>query len=121
LQHHLTNHTVHNPGNLPDITWNYLDIADITVIFENTFAAFISAPTFNSLKNFSTATNLPKSAFSIMLHSLGNIPDDLVEWTAEEMKEMAAWNFATSTSVAGEYWHSFSSMLDTFITKYAAG
>lgn len=117
----INSHSVHNPGVLPDAVWNYLDIANITVIFENTFAAFISAPTFNALKSFSAATTLPKSAFSIMLHSLGNIPNELVEWTATEMKTMATWNFATSTSAAGEYWHSFSAMLDTFITSYAAG
>ena len=112
---------MHNPGVLPDALWNYLDIANITVIFENTFAAFIAAPTFNALKNFSSVSKLPKSAFSIMLHSLGDIPNELVAWTAVEMKEMAAWNFATSTSAAGEYWHSFAAMLDAFITSYAAG
>lgn len=110
---------VHNPGTLPDAVWNYLDIANITVILEDTFAHFIDGTRFNLLKNFSKVTGLPKSAFSIMLHSLGNIPNELVQWTAEELKEIAGWNFATSTSEAGEYWHSFSSILDTFITRYA--
>lgn len=112
--------SVHNPGTIPDRIWNYLDIANITVIFENSFSAFISAPTFNTLKNFTNAANTSKSALSIMLHSLGNIPDELIQWTAAEMKVMAEWNFATSTNVVGEYWHSFSTMLDTFITTYAA-
>jgi hypothetical protein len=56
-----------------------------------------------------------------MLHSLGDVPSELIEWTAKEMKVMAAYNFATSTNTAGEYWHSFAAMLDTFITSYAAG
>lgn len=109
---------MYNPGTLPDITWNYLDIADITVIFEDTFTNFIDANKFNALKNFHSATNSTKSAFSIMLHSIGNIPDELLEWTAKEMKEMAEWNFATSVADAGAYWHSFSPIFSSYIIKY---
>lgn len=117
-QHPLTA-AVHNPGTLPDWTWNYLDLANITVIFEDTFAHFIDATKFNALKNFSTLSNSPTSAFSIMLHSFGNVPNELVEWTVTQMKHMAEWNFATDVAVAGEYWHSFPSILDVFITRYA--
>lgn len=54
-----------------------------------------------------------------MLHSFGSVPDELVEWTVTQMKHMAEWNFATNVDVAGEYWHSFPSILDVFVTRYA--
>ncbi|KAK7180580.1 hypothetical protein DPSP01_006415 [Paraphaeosphaeria sporulosa] len=110
---------IHNPGTLPDPVWNYLDLANTTVIFEDTFANFIEATKFNALKNFHTATNLPTSAFSIMLHSIGSIPDELVTWTVMQMKHMAEWNFATNVATAGEYWHSFPTIFELFIKRYA--
>ncbi|KAF1971520.1 hypothetical protein BU23DRAFT_536734 [Bimuria novae-zelandiae CBS 107.79] len=110
---------VHNPGTLPDYTWNYLDLANITVIFEDTFAHFIDAATFNALKDFHVLTNSSTSAFSIMLHSFGNVPDELVTWTVTQMKHMAEWTFATNVAEVGEYWHSFPTIFDLFITRYA--
>ena len=98
--------------------WNYLDLANTTVIFEDTFANFIDATKFNALKQFHSVTNLPTSAFSIMVHSIGNIPDELVTWTVTQMEHMAEWNFATNVATAGEYWHSFSAIFDLFIRHY---
>jgi hypothetical protein len=109
---------VHNPGTLPDPTWNYLDIANITVIFENHFASFIAAAKFNAIKNFPSLSGYPTSAFSMMLHSMGSIPDELTEWTATQMRSMAGWNYATDVSVVGEWWHSFPQTLDLWITGY---
>lgn len=100
--------------------WNYLDLANTTVIFEDTFAQFIDATRFNALKNFHNITSLPTSAFSVMLHSVGNIPEELVTWTIAEMKHMAEWNFATNVATAGEYWHSFPAIFDLFINRYAS-
>jgi hypothetical protein len=104
---------------LPDPVWNYIDLANTTVIFEDTFANFIDATKFNALKNFHTVTNLPTSAFSIMIHSIGSIPDELVTWTVTQMKQMAEWNFVTNVATAGEYWHSFPAIFDLFIKRYA--
>ncbi|KAF2877806.1 Spherulation-specific family 4 [Massariosphaeria phaeospora] len=109
---------VHNPGVLPDITWNYLDITDITVIWEETFTNWLDRTKFNRLKNFHNTTNLPKSAFAIMLHSIPDIPDELLEWTVAQLKEMVEWNFISSVSQAGEYWHSFSSVFGKFMEAY---
>lgn len=54
-----------------------------------------------------------------MLHSVGNVPDELVKWTVTQMKGMAEWNFATDVATAGEYWHSFPTIFDVFVTRYA--
>lgn len=111
---------MHNPGAIPYVPWNYLDLADITVIFEETFANYIDAPKFNALKTLHTNANTTKDAFALMLHTVPNIPDELLDWMVKEMKEMAGWSFLSSVGVPGEYWHSFSSIFTPFITKYAA-
>ncbi|KAF2645453.1 hypothetical protein P280DRAFT_388554 [Massarina eburnea CBS 473.64] len=110
---------VHNPGTLPDPTWHYLDIADITVIFEDSFANFISAATFNAIKNFPSLANFSTQAFAVMVHSVGSVPDELTEWTARQMKELAGWNYVTDVSAVGEWWHSFPLILDVWVTEYA--
>ncbi|KAF2737853.1 hypothetical protein EJ04DRAFT_87500 [Polyplosphaeria fusca] len=110
---------VQNPGTIPDLVWNYLDISDITVIYEETYLHFLDASIFNRLKTFSAQTNLTKSHFALMIHSVPNIPQELVEWTAAQMKQMTGWNFLSSVSVAGEYWHSFSNVFSPFMQAYA--
>lgn len=110
---------VHNPGTLPDPVWNYVDIANVTVIFEDTFANFIDKTKFNALKNFPAATNRTAANFALMVHSMGNIPDELVNWAAYQLRSMAGYNFATSVSTAGEFWHSFSSIFTTWVNRYA--
>lgn len=118
-----TNNTtpVHNPGTLPYQTWNYLPIANITVIFEDTFASFITSKTFYALKSLETTYNLPKDRFAIMLHSIPDVPDELVVWTVKQMKQMVGWGFASNVGVKGEYWHSFSSVFDRFVSLWAWG
>ncbi|KAF2710541.1 hypothetical protein K504DRAFT_405813 [Pleomassaria siparia CBS 279.74] len=111
---------VHNPGTIPYIPWNYLDLADITVIFEDTYANFIDVTTFNALKTLYTNANTTTSAFALMLHTVPNIPDELIDWTVKQMKEIAGWSYMSSVSVPGEYWHSFSTIFTLFVTKYAA-
>ena len=113
------NRTVHNPGTLPDHTWNYLALANTTVIFEDTFASFISAPKFAALKAFHTLTNSSTSAFSIMLHSLGDVPEELVTWAVEQIRGMAGWGYVTEVVESGEWWHRFPAILDVWVTRYA--
>lgn len=110
----LTNE-VHNPGIFPDAVWNYIDIPDITVIYEETFLNWLDRSNFNTAMSFQTATNLTKEHFAIMLHTVPNIADDTIEWMVKELKMMAGWFFFTSVGTKGEYWHSFSSLFDGLI------
>ncbi|KAF2281020.1 uncharacterized protein EI97DRAFT_454241 [Westerdykella ornata] len=112
---------VHNPGNLPYQTWNYLAHANITVIFEDTFANFITSKNFYALKSLETTYGLPKDRFSIMLHSIPDVPDELVVWMVQQMKQMVGWGFASSVGVKGEYWHSFSPVFERFVSLWAWG
>jgi hypothetical protein len=111
---------VHNPGAIPFIPWNYLDIANITVVFENTWTQWIDSTHYNDIKSLPANSNLTKDNFALMLHSVPSIPDDLLGWTAKAMKNMTGWNFVSSVGVAGEYWHSFSSVFGSWVSSYAA-
>jgi hypothetical protein len=108
---------VHNPGQIPYPTWNYLDLANLTVVFEETYSNWLTASTFSSLKNLSSTVGYPKSAFALMLHSVPDIPAELVSWTADQMSQMADWNFVSSVKMP-DAWHSFSSLFTPFMTAY---
>lgn len=110
---------MHNPGAIPYIPWNYLDLADITVVFEDTFASFIDGTKFSQLKTFHTNANTTKNAFALLLHTVPTIPNELLDWTVTQMKSIAGHSFLSSVIVPGEYWHSFSSLFTPFITRYA--
>ncbi|PSN60636.1 hypothetical protein BS50DRAFT_604619 [Corynespora cassiicola Philippines] len=103
---------VHNPGVLPDHTWNYLDLADITVIFEDTYAALLDAQRFHALRDFQNASKRPKSALAIMMHTIPNVPDELLDWVVGQMRDMVGWSFVSSIGEPGEYWHSFSNVFN---------
>ena len=90
------------------------------MIFENHFAAFISASTFNAIKNLPSLSGYPASAFAMMLHSTGSVPDELTEWTAKQMRKLAGGNYATEVAEVGEWWHSFPKTLDVWVSKYAS-
>ncbi|KAF2474811.1 uncharacterized protein BDR25DRAFT_384201 [Lindgomyces ingoldianus] len=105
---------VHNPGTIPNINWNYLEIADVTVVYEETYMNFLDAPNFNALKALSNNTHFPKSKMAVMLHTVPNIPDDLLDWTAKQLKDMVGWSFMTSVQTKGEWWHSFSPLFAPF-------
>jgi hypothetical protein len=112
---------VHNPGVLPGIYSNYLNLADITVVFENTFMEWLEQDKFNALASFSTSANIPKSKLAVMMHTLPNLNDDMVQWVTKELVGMVGWSFVSSVKTSGEWWHSFSSLFDGFIGHVAAG
>ncbi|KAF2749264.1 hypothetical protein M011DRAFT_302712 [Sporormia fimetaria CBS 119925] len=106
---------VHNPGTLPYQTWNYLHLANLTVIFENTFDVFIESTTFYKLKSLTTTYSLPKDRFAIMLHSVPDIPDELTRWLVTELREMCDWSFVSSIGEKDEYWHAFSGIFERYV------
>ncbi|KAH7132146.1 Spherulation-specific family 4 [Dendryphion nanum] len=110
---------IHNPGTIPYIPWNYLDIADVTVVFEETFAKYIDATTFNNIKNLPANSNLTKDHFAVMIHTVPNIPDELVEWVARQLKNTVGWSFLSSVGAA-DAWHSFSTLFGPYINKFGA-
>ncbi|KAG9228759.1 Spherulation-specific family 4 [Amylocarpus encephaloides] len=106
---------VHNPGTIPDRIWNYMNLTDITIIFENTFNAFLDRPTFDTLSGFQTAAERPKSQLALMLHTLPNFTDGMLRCMVKEMEGMVDWIYVTGNGVKDEYWHSFSSLFGGFV------
>jgi hypothetical protein len=99
---------VHNPGAIPDRVWNYMNLSDITVVFENTFDTWIDRTNFDTLTQFQNVSTHPKSQMAIMLHTLPNLTDSFLKCVAKQLEGMADWFFVTSVGVKDEYWHSFS-------------
>ncbi|KAF2181582.1 hypothetical protein K469DRAFT_692042 [Zopfia rhizophila CBS 207.26] len=109
---------VHNPGTIPGTLSNYLDLADITVIFEETFMNWLNKFNFDALKSFSSLiaqVSNPKSRLGIILHSTPTLADSAMQWVVQEMKGMVGWMFLTSVGIKSEYFHSFSAIFEGFI------
>ncbi|KAH8650859.1 Spherulation-specific family 4 [Tricladium varicosporioides] len=101
---------VHNPGTVPDRVWNYLNLSDITVVYEEAFTNWLDRTTFDTLSNFQNVSSHPKSELAIMLHSLPNLTDGLLKCVVGQLEGMVDWFFVTNVAVKNEYWHSFSGL-----------
>jgi hypothetical protein len=112
---------VHNPGVVPGIYSNYVNLADITVVFENTFLAWLEKSNFDALASFSTMANVPKSKLAVMMHTLPDLNDRVLQWVTSELQQVVGWSFVTSVKTPGEWWHSFSSLFGGYISHVAAG
>ena len=104
---------------IPGVYSNYLDLADITVVFEDTFVNWLDKSRFDALSSLSTSANVPKSKLAVMMHTLPNLNDHVLEWVAKELRGMVGWSFVTSVQAPGEWWHSFSTLFDGFIDTVA--
>lgn len=106
---------VHNPGVTPDGTWNYLNLSDITVIFENDFSVWLDRTTFDTVVAFQNVSTHPKSQLAVMLHSLPDISDTLLQCIVKQLDAMADWLFVTDVGVLNAYYHSFSGIFNGFV------
>lgn len=108
---------VHNPGTVPDRVWNYLNLSDISVIYEENFTNWLDRGTFDTLTNFQNVSIYPKSELAIMLHSLPNLADSFLTCVVKELEVMADWFFVTSVGIKDEYWHSFSDLFGGLVAS----
>ncbi|KAF2187159.1 hypothetical protein K469DRAFT_663197 [Zopfia rhizophila CBS 207.26] len=110
---------VHNPGNIPvDILNNrtaasnsYMTLADITVIFEETFDKWIDKSTFDALQSH----NIRKSRLAVVLHSVPNIGRSVMDWLVEQLDNTAGYFFVTNVKEKDEYYHSFSPLFEALV------
>lgn len=115
----LTRNIVHNPGNITSLLStlsdipsstagapSYLNLADITVIYEETFAHFLEKSTFEVLQNH----KLKRSKLAVILHSLPVVSNKVLDFLVEQVEEAADWVFLTDVGVKDKYYHSFSGM-----------
>jgi len=112
-------HVVHNPGLVSPAILNstaalqnsYINLADITVVFEEKFDKWLDAPTFTALQT----SKAKRSKTAVILHSLPNISKKVLEFMVEQVQETADWLFLTDIKIKDEYYHSFSGMFKDLV------
>jgi hypothetical protein len=103
---------VHNPGNIPlaslttspDTKGTYLDLADITVVFEEKFDKWLLKDTFDSLRKL----KVRKSKLAVMVHSMPEGSIKLLEWVVDSLNEMAGHYFVTTVQADDAHYNLFS-------------
>ncbi|KAF1842817.1 uncharacterized protein K460DRAFT_340287 [Cucurbitaria berberidis CBS 394.84] len=104
----------HNPGLISSRILNskaiyqesYLNLTDITVVFEETFDKWLDKDTFDPLHSH----KMPRSKLAIILHSLPHLSRQVLDFVIEQVEETADWIFLTDVKGDDKYYHSFSSI-----------
>ncbi|KAF2705056.1 hypothetical protein K504DRAFT_449107 [Pleomassaria siparia CBS 279.74] len=110
---------VHNPGLIAPSVLNsttalqnsYINLTDITVVFEEMFDKWLDAATFNALQT----SKVKRSKLAIILHTLPDVSKKLLDFVVEQVEETADWLFLTDVKVKDEYYHSFSPMFEQLV------
>ena len=116
---------VHNPGLIaPSLLnsttasqYSYLNLTDITVVFEEKFEKWIDASTFDALQ----ASNIKRSKLAVILHSVPNLSKKFLDFVVEQVEETADWLFLTDVKVKDEYYHSFSPIFADVVKSVDGG
>jgi hypothetical protein len=104
----------HNPGLISPSILNsktvlqesYLNLTDITVVFEETFDKWLDKDTMTPLQTH----KIRRSKLAVILHSLPNLSKEVLDFVVEQVEETADWVFLTDNSGEGDYYHSLSPM-----------
>ncbi|KAF1952798.1 hypothetical protein CC80DRAFT_478866 [Byssothecium circinans] len=110
---------VHNPGLIPNtlltsstvLQNSYLNLSDITVVFEETFSNFLNRTTFDALQSH----RIKRSKLAVILHSLPDLSKRVLDFVVEQVEEAADWLFLTDVGVKDEYYHGFSTMFGDLV------
>ncbi|KAF2874707.1 Spherulation-specific family 4 [Massariosphaeria phaeospora] len=116
---------VHNPGlvapallNSPTVLQNsFLNLSDITVVFEETFAKWLDKATFDPLRTH----NIRRSKLAVILHSLPNLSKTVLDFVVQQVEETADWLFLTDVGVKDEYYHGFSAIFEDVVRSVDGG
>jgi hypothetical protein len=117
--------TVHNPGLVSPAILNsravyqdsYLNLTDITVIFEETFDKWLDKDTFDPLQSH----KLRRSKLAVILHSLPNLSKQVLDFVIEQVEETADWIFLTDVKEYPDYYHSFSKIFANVVKTVDGG
>jgi hypothetical protein len=115
----------HNPGLIPPTILNsptvlqesYLNLTDITVIFEETFGKWLDKEVMSPLKTH----KIPRDKLAVILHSVPNLSKEVLEFMVEQVEETADWVFLTDVVEMHEYYHSFSGMFGDVVEAVDRG
>ncbi|OAL44063.1 hypothetical protein IQ07DRAFT_551085 [Pyrenochaeta sp. DS3sAY3a] len=116
---------VHNPGLVSPAILNskavyqdsYLNLTDITVIFEETFDKWLDKDTFDPLQSH----KLRRSKLAVILHSLPNLSKQVLDFVIEQVEETADWIFLTDVKEYPDYYHSFSKIFANVVKAVDGG
>ncbi|KAF2442363.1 hypothetical protein P171DRAFT_497158 [Karstenula rhodostoma CBS 690.94] len=116
---------VHNPGLVaPSLLTSptfsqqsYVNLSDITVIFEETFDKWLNRSTFDALQ----AHQIQRSKLAVILHSLPDLSKRVLDFVVEQVQEAADWVFLTDVRVKDEYYHSFSGIFEDLVKSVDGG
>lgn len=108
-----------NPGLMPTSILNskvvyqesYLNLTDITVVFEEAFDKWLDKDTLDPLQSH----KIRRSKLAVILHSLPNLSKPVLDFMIEQVEETADWLFVTDVKESNEYYHSFSSIFDAMV------
>jgi len=117
--------TVHNPGFVAPnlikdkkfVQHSYVNLTDITVIFEETFDKFLLRENFDALHS----SNVRPSKLAIIIHSLPDLSKRVLDYVVEQVQEGAEWLFLTDVKAKDEYYHSFSPIFADVVNSVDGG
>ncbi|KAF1911534.1 Spherulation-specific family 4 [Ampelomyces quisqualis] len=111
----------HNPGMIPASILNspsvyresYLNLTDLTVVFEETFDKWLDKDTLDPLQ----AHTIRRSKLAVILHSVPNLSRQVLDFVVEQVEETADWLFLTDIKETDEYYHSFTEMFTDVVAS----
>lgn len=115
----------HNPGRLSPAILNskyvlqesYLNLTDLTVVFEETFEKWLDKDILDPLQ----AHKIRRSKLAVILHSLPNLSNAVLDFVVDQVEETADWLFLTDVQEVDEYYHSFSPMFANVVKAVDTG
>jgi hypothetical protein len=107
----------HNPGLIPTsiltsptvLQESYLNLTDLTVVFEEKFDKWLNRDVMVPLQ----AHKIRRSKLAVILHSLPNLNEEVLEFMVQQAENTADWVFLTD--IADNYYHSFSAMFGDLV------
>lgn len=96
---------------------SYLNLTDITVVFEETFDKWLDRSVMVPLQEH----RIRKSKLAMILHSLPNLSTQVLDFVVDQVEETADWLFLTNVTESDEYYHSFSGMFADLVRSVDGG
>ncbi|CBX95785.1 hypothetical protein IAQ61_004619 [Plenodomus lingam] len=115
----------HNPGILSPgilnskniLQQSYLNLTDLTVVFEETFEKWLDKETLDPLQ----AHKIRRSKLAVILHSMPHLSDHFLDFVVDQVEETGDWLFLTNVQEVHEYYHSFSPMFANMVKAVDTG
>ncbi|KAF1937436.1 hypothetical protein EJ02DRAFT_476835 [Clathrospora elynae] len=115
----------HNPGLIsPEILnsktvlqESYLNLTDMTVVFEETFENWLDKDTLDPLQEH----KIRRSKLAVILHSVPNLSNQVLEFVVDQVEETADWLYLTNVTETDQYYHSLTPMFAELVTVVDGG